>query len=102
MAIVGTARLRRAVTCSPEDAWREHGKSLALERHEFDNYMSGSSAACLLILDDIRRLDEPLQLDALRRDAKFLPPQSYRYVSQSDPADVIALASSAVSSSAVT
>lgn len=87
-AVVGTARLRHTVVCAPEMAWRDHGATLGLARHEFDNYIAGRSEACLLLLENVQRLEPPLELADLRRTRPFQPPQSYRYVSGDDPARI--------------
>lgn len=87
MAVVGTARLLDALTCEPEVAWAYHERALGLHRHEFDAYLAGSKA-CLLLLDEVRSLDTPIGLDELRQSGTFRPPQSYRYLSPSDPEQV--------------
>lgn len=89
MAIVGTARLERAVVCEADAAWRRHGPLLGLAREEFDRYLDGG-VACLLILEGAVALDAPLPLRRLQR-RNFRPPQSYRYVSPTDPLRVRSL-----------
>ena len=87
-AVVGTARLQGTILCEPEAAWREHAASLGLERHEFERYLAGVTMACLLLLENVRRLQRPLSLAELTRTDSFRPPQSYRYVSSADPAGI--------------
>jgi predicted transcriptional regulator len=84
-AVVGTARLERVVVCEPDEAWKDHHQWLGLDRFEFDEYLGGGMA-CLLLLRDVASLADPLSLDRLREGGTFLPPQSYRYVSPTDPA----------------
>jgi predicted transcriptional regulator len=88
MAIVGTARLREVQTLTPDVAWCQHGRSLALSRLEFDAYLDGSVYAYLLILHRVCTLNEPLTLRDLRQEGHFQPPQSFRYIAPSDPAPV--------------
>jgi predicted transcriptional regulator len=90
MAVVGTARLLVALTYDPDAAWASHERGLGLHRHEFDAYLAGSKA-CLLLLDEVTSLDTPISLDELRRSGDFRPPQSYRYLSPSDPEQVLVL-----------
>ena len=45
MAIVGTARLREVQTLTPDAAWTQHRRTLALSRPEFDAYLDGSAHA---------------------------------------------------------
>jgi predicted transcriptional regulator len=96
MAVVGTARLQRAEVCEADVAWSNHGHALGLDRREFDDYLAGRSA-CLLLLDDVCALDQPISLKELGGQAGFRPPQSYRYVSASDPALVRDLGTSSIS-----
>jgi predicted transcriptional regulator len=84
-AVVGTARLARVRILSPEVAWQEHGAGLALSRVEFHDYLVGSPAAHILILKQVNVLNEPLYLTDLRENAPFNPPQSFRYITASDP-----------------
>ncbi|MBX6752064.1 MAG: ASCH domain-containing protein [Micromonosporaceae bacterium] len=84
-AIVGTARLCRVQVLVPSTAWRQHKSRLGLTRQEFDAYLDGAEYAYLLHLDSVNRLDRPLHLEGLRRHGDFRPPQSFRYVSPSDP-----------------
>lgn len=85
MAIVGTARLRTVDIRGPRAAWSRHRRDLALSKDEFDAYLEGSEHAYLLHLTQVCRLDEPLHLHQLRRDGGFRPPQSFRYVADTDP-----------------
>jgi predicted transcriptional regulator len=88
MAVVGTARLRGTHALTPLAAWRTHAARLSLTRAEFDAYLDGSLRAYLLLLHQARVLNEPLHLHQLRRDGRFQPPQSFRYVTPSDPAQL--------------
>lgn len=96
MAIVGTARLREIQTLAPNIAWQTHHTRLSLSRAEFDTYLDGSTYAYLLVLQCVQTLDEPLYLHQLREDAQFQPPQSFRYVTLSDPAPLHDLVHAAV------
>lgn len=92
MAVVGVARLERTVVCEPSAAWRRHSRRLGLDRDEFDAYL-GDNMACLLILGRVESLRFPLRLRDLRRRGAFRPPQSYRFVSPSDPIQIRGLLS---------
>ncbi len=96
MAVVGMARLGAVLTCDADAAWENHGPQLGLNRAELDDYLQGRPA-CLLFLERVLTLDEPLSLGDLRHEAPFQPPQSYRFVSESDPSGVRALATTAQS-----
>ncbi|GIG91112.1 ASCH domain-containing protein [Plantactinospora endophytica] len=85
MAIVGTARLRDVQTLDPPEAWRLYQDRLGLSRPEFDAYLAGNDRAHLLRLHRVCTLDEPLSLRRLREEGRFQPPQSFRYLAESDP-----------------
>lgn len=99
MAVVGMASLGAVLTCDADAAWENHGPKLGLNRAELDDYLQGRPA-CLLFLEGVLKLDEPLRLSDLRQGAQFQPPQSYRFVSDADPSQVRTLASTAKSESA--
>jgi predicted transcriptional regulator len=92
MAVVGTARIERVETIPLEEAWSRYGHSMGISRSEFDEYLDGSQIACLLVLSDPSALIEPVPLGELRRGQHFQPPQSYRFVAQSDPRTIRELA----------
>lgn len=89
-AVVGVAKLHRSLVLDAEMAWEDHERELGLTRTEFDAYLDGRRAH-LLVLMDVRRLLEPVQLGRLREGCDFRPPRSFRYVSETDPASVHAL-----------
>ena len=83
-AVVATARLSDSFASSPDAAWSRFSAALGLARHELDAYLQGTDGF-LLLLDDVLPLEEPLSLEALRREYHFRPPQSYRFVKHEDP-----------------
>ena len=85
MAIVGTAYLRKVDVEAPQAAWKRCKRHLGLDKGEFDAYLDGSTNAYLLHLETISRLNEPLHLHQLRQSGGFHPPQSFRYIAESDP-----------------
>jgi predicted transcriptional regulator len=87
-AVVGTARLAGVRVLSPNSAWREHSSDLGITREELRTYLDGAEMAHLLLLHRVNTLDEPLYLRDLREDAPFNPPQSFRYVTLSDPSSL--------------
>jgi predicted transcriptional regulator len=87
-AVVGTARLAHLSTWEPDAAWRRHQHALGLSREEFDTYLNGATAAYLLHLTYVQHLNEPLPLQELREDGPFHPPQSFRYLTASDPSSI--------------
>jgi hypothetical protein len=66
-------------------AWKKFHARLSLTRDEFNAYLDGSLRAHLLLLHQVCILNEPLHLHQLRQNGQFQPPQSFRYVTPSDP-----------------
>jgi predicted transcriptional regulator len=84
-AVVATATLASTQLYSPDEAWAEHSHRMGIGREELDAYLGGRDA-CVLVLEDVRRLSGPLTLERLRIEAPFRPPQSYRYLNGNDGA----------------
>ncbi|GAB3490215.1 hypothetical protein GCM10027521_35500 [Amycolatopsis cihanbeyliensis] len=53
---------------------------------EFNTYLHGTTLATALTITEPQRLLEPPSLAALRTTSTFRPPQSYRYLTNLDPA----------------
>jgi predicted transcriptional regulator len=85
MAVVGLAILERRDTDLPNTIWRRYRHHMALRRDEFDAYLAGAHHATALTLRAPRRLNQAYPLAALRDEAPFTPPQSYRYIAPADP-----------------
>jgi predicted transcriptional regulator len=85
MAVVGLAVLHQRDTNLPDTIWRRYRPHMALRRDEFDAYLAGAYQATALTLRAPRRLSQTYPLAALRDEAPFTPPQSYRYIAPADP-----------------
>lgn len=92
MAVVGVATLRDRDTASPETIWHRYRDNIGLSRAEFSDYFAGAEHATALSIDAPRTLPEPLTLNWLRTHATFQPPQSYRYITPTDPSPLADLA----------
>jgi predicted transcriptional regulator len=79
-AVIGTANIDRVCEGTPAELWDQYQQDVAVSQEEFDQYLSGTSTAYLLLLSGASRLDTPLTLHDLRESADFQPPRSYRYV----------------------
>src|SRR5262249_9496339 len=84
MAVVGTAKVCSVYVSTPSDVWEEYCASTGLSREEFDDYFEGAVIACALLLTAARRLRDRIDLDRLRVESGFSPPQSYRFLSARD------------------
>jgi predicted transcriptional regulator len=89
MAVVGTAVVVVVDYSSKSELWERHKGDLALTEHEFETYLDGSSNGCVLLLEQVKELASPILLAELRAEVKtFQPPQSYRFVTRSDPQSI--------------
>ncbi|TYB92191.1 hypothetical protein FXF53_28830 [Micromonospora sp. WP24] len=86
MAVVGTAQLAQIEVEAAPVAWRRYRTAFGLSRAEYDIYVDGVSSVYLLHLTGVNTLNEPLPLRDLREEGPFQPPQSFRYLAESDPA----------------
>jgi predicted transcriptional regulator len=86
-AVVGFARIRKTINCESIEAWARHSAGMGIPKADFDAYLDGRDSACLLFLECVERID-PLTLERLRSRGTFTPPQSYRYLTATDPDDI--------------
>jgi predicted transcriptional regulator len=91
MSVVGVARLAAVDIARPATLWRKHRTRLGLARSEFYEYLAGSEFGCALSIADPQALPDPYTLAWLRAHAQFQPPQSYRFLSDTDPEPLHAL-----------
>jgi predicted transcriptional regulator len=84
-AVVGLATLQELHTDLPDVIWRRYGHRISLQRDEFDAHLAGARQVTALTLATPRRLSHPYPLAALRDEATFSPPPSYRYLLPTDP-----------------
>jgi predicted transcriptional regulator len=81
-AVIGTANIDKVCEGPPAELWDQYRLEMAVSREEFNQYLSGTSTAYLLLLSGAKRLTIPLTLDDIRESVDFQPPRSYRYVSR--------------------
>lgn len=97
MSVVGVATLTSSETSSLETIWQRYGPHLGLSAQEFYDYLAGAEHATALSMANAQPLTDPLTLATLRTYSAFRPPQSYRYVTSTDPSPITALAEAAIS-----
>ena len=81
-AVIGSARIADVQEGAPNDIWASYAAQMGISRAEFDNYLSGTNTAYVLVLVDVQRLEVPLTLEDMRATVDFHPPRSYRYVNR--------------------
>jgi predicted transcriptional regulator len=89
-ALLGALRVASVDVDDPETLWRRHGDQTALERPEFDAYLSGSPVACAIAVAEAVTFAQPVPLSELRRrHSSFVTPQSYRFLASDEMAALL-------------
>lgn len=80
-AIVGAFELGGILRLPPAELWASHGDRTGVSRELFERYYEGRGEAVGLVVGEVLRLSQRVELGRLRElwDA-FHPPQSYRYL----------------------
>jgi len=75
-AVIGMATVERIVRGDPQEIWLEFGDQAGIDRIDFDAYFDGAEEAVGLLLVDVRRNAEHVEIEQLRclRNG-FHPPQ---------------------------
>lgn len=88
MAIVAIGTVQQVDTDEHDMLWNRYEHNLGLSRDEFDAYLAGTRRASALRLAEVKKLPDPLSLAFLRKDDRFHPPQSYRFIANGDPLSI--------------
>jgi predicted transcriptional regulator len=92
-AALGTCVVEDIGSSTPTEIWRLHGARTGLRRAEFRDYFANAKRAIAITVTHPRTFAEAVPLELLRSSwLGFQPPQSFRYVSANDVADLLALA----------
>jgi predicted transcriptional regulator len=85
-AIVGQFTCREVHEANPRELWRRFGALSCLSEDRFSAYFGGVETGFAMELEEVRRWEEPLPLEAIRRLVPgFSPPQFHRRVSPDEP-----------------
>lgn len=85
-SVIGRAVVAATHTLTPSQIWRRFGACSGLRKKEFFHYVEGLSTAFVLELRDVRRMQEPISLAALRgASSKFHPPQFFIRIDSRGP-----------------
>ena len=88
-AIVGTCIVKAIIKKSPPQLWREYSDKMGIDKKRYLEYFKGSTMAVGIVLTAIDKLDKKLSLDSVRKSIPtFSPPQTFRYLDQSQIASV--------------
>ena len=85
-SILGSAKIAAVHKLPPSTLWRKFGSVSGLSKAEFLNYLDGLDEGVVLSLNDVKMLDQPLSLVALRGIAEgFNPPQFFIRLKEEHP-----------------
>ncbi|WP_319519671.1 ASCH domain-containing protein [uncultured Martelella sp.] len=81
-AVIGLARVQRIVRGDPEQIWLDFGHAAAIDRVSYEAYFSGADEAIGIILADVERSEEFVEIEKLRTIREgFHPPQVLMWIS---------------------
>lgn len=76
---------RKATSQELKKFWEEFKGSVGISRQEFYSYYEGASLIVGIFIKDIRHFEKPVPLECLPKKLSYLrPPQSYRYLEESE------------------
>lgn len=75
--IVGWAAVKDVHRGTPTQLWNRWNSVADVTRSEFRSYFDGSKAGFAICLGPVRRIDQPLELEAIGLER---PPQSFQYL----------------------
>lgn len=79
-AIVGFARIKDVLRLPVEQIWLNHGEAACIERRDFDAYFDGLDYGYAIFLENAHTLERQRNLQDLKNEFGFAPPQSFRYL----------------------
>jgi predicted transcriptional regulator len=84
--VVGSARVHSTHALAPSTLWRRYGDVSGLSRTEFFEYFAGVDRAFALVLNEPKRLEAGISLQALRKlNGSFQPPQFFQHLAEESP-----------------
>lgn len=81
-AIVGYAIIKDVHRLPIRKMWETFGAAACIDRSDFREYFSGLDEGYAILLKDVRRFREHLPVAILKHRFGFVPPQSFRYLSE--------------------
>jgi len=80
--VVGFFEIDEICRTSPSEAWKLFQNLGSIDEQSFLDYYNGTNEANAIKIKKVKQFQNPLELNQINQ--KFLPPQSYRYVSADD------------------
>jgi predicted transcriptional regulator len=83
--VVGYFKVKNIIEEPIKHLWKKVKSKAGVTKREFDDYYKGASVGIGICLENTKTFPKPIELEELRRKIfKFQPPQSYRYLSDSE------------------
>ena len=80
------ARIEQTIKANPSELWHQFQQECGVSYIAFSKYFEGTCEGTALVLSDVRSLRQSIDKKDLRISyPRFSPPQSYKYLSESDP-----------------
>jgi predicted transcriptional regulator len=78
-SLVGAFKVDRVVELPPGELWKVVHDRAGVSRKEFDAYYEGTPTGVAIFFSDVWNLPEPIELQDLKENVGFQPPQGFRY-----------------------
>jgi predicted transcriptional regulator len=78
--MVGAFIVGDVISMEPGKLWKEIGKLSGVSKTQFDKYFEGCNEACAIEIQRYWPLVQRVGLHQMRLKVKIEPPQSYRYL----------------------
>lgn len=78
-ALTGVARISSVEKMPVDEIWKTFSHTAGIDRDSFDSYFSGLDSGFGIVFSKARKLQRTLELDELRGQFGFRPPQSFLY-----------------------
>lgn len=83
-SLVGAFKVDRVVEMPLRELWEAVHVRAGITREEFDIYYEGVATGVAIFFNEVWNLPEPIELQDLKEEVGFQPPQGFRYVTASE------------------
>lgn len=91
MAVVGICKIQEVIKSSPEEIWEKHSDLLGIDIGRFNDYYSNSAYAIGIVIENAKRFKSKIPLSRIKAQfPRFMPPQTFKYVSREIITDSLA------------
>ena len=83
-SLCGAFKVDKVVEKNLPELWRAVKGKAGTSRKEFNQYYKGVSVGSAIFFNNVWKLPSPIELQALREERDFQPPQNFRYATADD------------------